>query len=130
VKYGWERPISTQQTGFSFVSQARSWLPDAVGGVIWYGVDDTYYTCYVPLYCGINDIPESYEVDITPLTIGDAIRVKDLSADKLEFTDHKSRVVVMVASARGAAEDEEEEGEEGEEGAEGAEGEEGAKEEK
>ncbi len=62
VEYAWERPISTQQTGFSFVSQSRSWLPDPVGGVLWYGVDDTYTTCYIPLYCGINALPESYTV--------------------------------------------------------------------
>ena len=62
IEYAWERSISTQQTGFSFVSQSRSWLPDAVGGVFWYGVDDTYTTCYIPLYCGINDIPESFTV--------------------------------------------------------------------
>ena len=62
VEYTWERPISTQQTGFSFVSQSRSWLPNAVGGVYWYGVDDTYTTCYVPLYCGIDALPESYTV--------------------------------------------------------------------
>jgi dipeptidase len=62
AEYAWERPISTQQTGFSFVSQSRSWLPDAIGGVLWYGVDDTYTTCYVPLYCGINDVPESFAV--------------------------------------------------------------------
>ena len=62
VEYVWERPISTQQTGFSFVSQSRSWLPDAIGGVYWYGVDDTYFTCYIPLYCSINDIPESFTV--------------------------------------------------------------------
>jgi dipeptidase len=60
VTYTWERPISTQQTGFSFVSQSRSWLPDAIGGVLWYGVDDTYFTCYVPLYCGITAVPESF----------------------------------------------------------------------
>lgn len=60
VEYVWERPISTQQTGFSFVSQSRSWLPDPVGGVLWYGVDDTYTTCYVPLYCGIDSIPKSF----------------------------------------------------------------------
>jgi dipeptidase len=59
-EYAWERPISTQQTGFSFVSQSRDWLPDKIGGVFWYGVDDTYYTCYVPLYCGIDAIPESF----------------------------------------------------------------------
>ncbi|UCD95427.1 MAG: C69 family dipeptidase, partial [Candidatus Zixiibacteriota bacterium] len=40
VEYAWERPISTQQTGFTFVSQSRSWLPNPIGGVLWYGVDD------------------------------------------------------------------------------------------
>ncbi len=59
-EYAWERPISTQQTGFSFVSQSRDWLPDKVGGIYWYGLDDTYTTCYMPLYCGINAIPESF----------------------------------------------------------------------
>ena len=58
--YTWERPISTQQTGFSMVTQSRKWLPDAVGGLTWYGLDDTWFTCYVPLYCGIEAIPESY----------------------------------------------------------------------
>ena len=60
VKHAWERPISTQQTAFSFVSQSRSWLPNPVGGVFWYGWDDTYTTVYVPFYCGITAIPESY----------------------------------------------------------------------
>jgi dipeptidase len=58
--FTWERPISTQQTGFSFVSQSRSWLPDPVGGVLWYGVDDTYFSCYLPLYCGNTKVPEEY----------------------------------------------------------------------
>jgi dipeptidase len=57
AKYAWERPISTQQTGFSFVSQSRSFLPDPVGGVLWYGVDDTYTSCYTPLYCCIDSVP-------------------------------------------------------------------------
>jgi len=59
-QYTWERPISTQQTGFSMVCQSRRGLPDAVGGVTWYGLDDTDFTCYTPLYCGITDIPASY----------------------------------------------------------------------
>lgn len=58
--YSWERPISTQQTGFSFVSQSRSWLPDPIGGVFWYGVDDTYTSCYTPFYCGVDRVPETY----------------------------------------------------------------------
>lgn len=60
VDYTWERPISTQQTGFSFVSQSRSWLPDPIGGVLWYGPDDSYFTCYIPFYCGIGAVPDSY----------------------------------------------------------------------
>jgi dipeptidase len=62
VEYSWERPISTQQTGYTFVSQSRSSLPDPVGGLFWYGVDDTYTTCYVPLYCCIDELPESFTV--------------------------------------------------------------------
>ena len=57
-----ERAISTQQTGFSFVTQSRSWLPDPVGGIIWFGVDDTYYTVYTPMYCGMTKVPQSFAV--------------------------------------------------------------------
>ncbi|MCK9302884.1 MAG: C69 family dipeptidase [Bacteroidales bacterium] len=56
-EYLHERATSTQQTGFSFVTQSRNWLPDPVGGIIWFGVDDTYTTCYVPMYCGITNTP-------------------------------------------------------------------------
>jgi len=62
VKYLNERATSTQQTGFSFVTQARSWLPDPVGGILWFGVDDTYSTVYVPMYCGIKRVSKSYAV--------------------------------------------------------------------
>ncbi len=55
-----ERAISTQQTGFSFVTQSRSWLPDAIGGIIWFGVDDTYSTVYVPMYTSMTRVPEPY----------------------------------------------------------------------
>lgn len=57
-----ERAISTQQTGFSFIAQSRSWLPDPVGGINWFGVDDTFYTVYSPMYCGITKVPESFAV--------------------------------------------------------------------
>ncbi len=62
VAYAWERPISTQQTAYSFVSQSRGYLPDPIGGVYWYGLDDTYTSCYTPLYCGISAIPRSFTV--------------------------------------------------------------------
>jgi dipeptidase len=61
-KYLNERATSTQQTGFSFVSQSRSWLPDPIGGVLWFGVDDTYSTAYVPMYCGIRKAPVNFAV--------------------------------------------------------------------
>ncbi len=57
-----ERAISTQQTGFSFVSQSRGYLPNPIGGILWFGVDDTYSTCYVPMYCGITRVPEAFKV--------------------------------------------------------------------
>lgn len=60
AEYTWERPISTQQTGFSFIAQCRHDLPDPVGGCLWYGVDDTYTTVWTPLYAGITDIPASF----------------------------------------------------------------------
>ncbi len=59
-KYIHERATSTQQTGFSFVAQCRGWLPNKVGGIIWFGVDDTYSTCYCPMYCGITRIPKCF----------------------------------------------------------------------
>ncbi|MGL4593589.1 MAG: dipeptidase [Thermoguttaceae bacterium] len=62
AEYSWERPISTQQTGFSMISQSRSFMPDEVGGLIWYGVDDTYLTCYFPIYCSITDVPKSFAI--------------------------------------------------------------------
>ncbi len=57
-----ERATATQQTGFSFVAEARNWLPDPVGGILWFGVDDAATTCYVPMYCGMTRVPESYAV--------------------------------------------------------------------
>jgi dipeptidase len=62
LSYCNERAISTQQTGFSFVAQSRSGLPAPIGGILWFGVDDTYSTCYVPIYCGITKVPHPFEV--------------------------------------------------------------------
>jgi dipeptidase len=62
VGYVNERAISTQQTGFSFVTQSRSWLPNPIGGILWFGVDDAYSTCYVPMYCGITETPQCFKV--------------------------------------------------------------------
>ena len=59
-KYFNERPTSTQQTGFTFVSQMRAWLPRKVGGVLWFGNDDGNMVAYTPIYCGNTVQPECY----------------------------------------------------------------------
>ena len=67
-----ERPTSTQQTGFSYVSQMRSWLPREIGGLFWFGNDDGNMVAYTPIYCGNTTQPECYN---TP------------GADALTFSD-------------------------------------------
>ena len=71
-KYFNERPTSTQQTGFSYVSQMRSWLPREIGGLMWWGNDDGNMVAYTPVYCSMTDRPECYN---TP------------GADELNFSD-------------------------------------------
>jgi dipeptidase len=61
-KYAFERPISTQQTGFTFVGQMRSNLPDEIGGVFWFGVDDARFTVFTPMYACMTEVPECYRV--------------------------------------------------------------------
>jgi large subunit ribosomal protein L25 len=64
----------------------------------------------------MKEIPDNFTVDISELNIGDAVRIRNLKSDSLEFIDPKSNVVVIVSSARGASlDEEEEEGKEGEE---------------
>lgn len=60
VQYTNERAIATQQTGFTFVAQMRNYLPNAIGGVLWFGVDDANTTVYLPMYCSMTNIPEPY----------------------------------------------------------------------
>ena len=55
-----ERAIATQQTGFVLIAQLRSWLPDPVGGILWFGVDDANTAVLTPMYAAITEIPECY----------------------------------------------------------------------
>ena len=59
-KYFNERPTSTQQTGFSYVSQMRSWLPREIGGILWFGNDDGNMVPYTPVYCCATESPRPY----------------------------------------------------------------------
>lgn len=71
-RYFNERPVSTQQTAWTFVSQMRSWLPREVGGCFWFGNDDPNMVAYTPIYCSMTKQPECYN---TP------------GADDLTFSD-------------------------------------------
>ncbi len=74
-KYFNERPTSTQQTGFSYVSQMRSWLPREIGGLMWWGNDDGNMVAYTPVYCSMTVRPECFN---TP------------GADEITFSDRNA----------------------------------------
>ena len=57
-----ERAIATQQTGFWLLGQARNWLPDEIGGIIWFGVDDAATSALTPIYTSSLDVPECFRV--------------------------------------------------------------------
>ena len=61
-EYVHERATATQQTGFTFVAQCRSWLPDEIGGILWFGVDDAASTVYFPMYSCSTRVPHAYAV--------------------------------------------------------------------
>jgi dipeptidase len=59
-KYFNERPVSTQQAGFVYVSQMRSWLPREVGGCFWFANDDGNMAPFTPVYCCTTEAPKPY----------------------------------------------------------------------
>lgn len=62
VSYTNERAIATQQTGFWLLGQARNWLPDEVGGIFWFGVDDAATSALTPIYSSSLRVPECFRV--------------------------------------------------------------------
>ncbi|MBR4392363.1 MAG: C69 family dipeptidase [Bacteroidales bacterium] len=66
IAYFRERPIATQQSGFTMTCQMRSWLPDDVGGVTWFNCDDADMVAYVPLYCCITQMPDAFRPENNP----------------------------------------------------------------
>ncbi|HSV88209.1 MAG TPA: C69 family dipeptidase [Bacteroidales bacterium] len=80
--YSWPRPISQPQTGFSFISQSRNWMPDPIGGIFWYGLDDTYSNAYMPLYVGMLRPPISLRTgNIVEFDLNSAFWVFNLVAN-------------------------------------------------
>ena len=63
-----DRPIGCQQSGMTMVCRMRSWLPDAVGGITYFNLDDATMVAYVPVYCGINRIPDPFRAENNSIT--------------------------------------------------------------
>ena len=63
-----ERPIGCQQSGMTMVCRMRSWLPDALGGITYFNLDDATMVAYVPVYCGINRIPDPFRRENNNIT--------------------------------------------------------------
>lgn len=63
VQYLNERATATQQTGFWFVGQARNWLPDPVGGILWFGTDDAATSPLTPIYCSTTEVPWCFSIE-------------------------------------------------------------------
>ena len=63
-----ERPIGCQQSGMTMVCRMRSWLPDAVGGILYFNLDDATTVAYVPVYCGVNRIPDPFRRENNDIT--------------------------------------------------------------
>jgi dipeptidase len=63
--WGWrgERPLARWYCMYATVTQSRSWLPDPVGGLVWFGYSNPAMTAYVPLYAGIIDLPDDFKTD-------------------------------------------------------------------
>lgn len=59
-KYCNERPVGTPQSSFSFICQLRSWLPNAIGGILWFANDDAHTAPYTPVYCCATEVPDCY----------------------------------------------------------------------
>ena len=81
-----ERPISTQQTAFTFVAQMRANLPDAIGGVLWFGTDDANMTVFAPVYCCSDRIPDCYsgkEADCVTFSWDSAFWIYNWVADMI-----------------------------------------------
>ncbi|MDR1198222.1 MAG: C69 family dipeptidase [Prevotellaceae bacterium] len=73
--YVHERATATQQTGFWFIAEGRSWLPNPIGGILWFSVDDAATSCLTPIYCGMTKVPEIFAVGN-----GDLLTYSDRSA--------------------------------------------------
>ena len=56
-----ERPLNIYRCVYSYVNQSRNGLPDAIGGVMWIGMDRPGTTTFMPFYAGATTLPASLQ---------------------------------------------------------------------
>ena len=106
VTYSQERAIATQQTGWVYAAQMRSWMPNEVGGCFWFGVDDANTAVFVPMYCCITEVPESYrqgKADMYTLDWDCAFWVNNWVAN--QAYSRYSQMIGDIRKVQGAIED-------------------------
>ncbi len=66
--WGWrgERTIARWYTMYATIIQSRDWLPDEIGGVVWLAMDNVASSIYIPVYCSVTDLPDSYKTPGRP----------------------------------------------------------------
>lgn len=60
IRFLGERTIARWYTMYGTITQSRAWLPDAIGGKLWLAQDNIATSIYIPVYCSITALPESY----------------------------------------------------------------------
>jgi dipeptidase len=67
INGGWgslgERTIARWYTMYATIIQCRSWLPDDIGGIVWFALDNVATSIYIPVFCGVSDLPQTYKTD-------------------------------------------------------------------
>jgi dipeptidase len=56
-----ERSICTPSSGYVFVAQLRGDLPPALGNLLWFAYGPADTSCFLPIYAGVTDLPESWD---------------------------------------------------------------------
>ena len=47
--------------GYGMVAQLRNYLPDPIGGIYWFYLDNQHVSAYVPIYAGVTDVHPAYK---------------------------------------------------------------------
>jgi dipeptidase len=67
INGGWnergERSIAVHFTVYATIIQCRNWLPDEIGALCWFALDNVASSIYVPIYANVTDLPSTYKTD-------------------------------------------------------------------